>query len=470
MHIDHALMLVKCPHCDFSKNVDEGKIPLHAKRVLCPKCHQKFNLPLKKSDLDFESPGNRSRSHEHKHSSSFIKKCPNCGQRNRLPSHLTTDVVYKCGTCKHVLYQRPSIMTCPKCQREQNTSDECVYCGIVISKFFITTNRRSEKRQGELEKDRVRSENIDKAIQCIDRGKPIEVIDLLGNILSIPSKLLMLSGKVDIHVISSDTEAYILEFLMHHKLYDVKVRLNRYDPRDEFLRIKEKSNMNIVIRIFFWFISAIAYSLNPGRLFGGDYYNPATNSVNIFSNHVGIALHELGHALDFSRRAYPGLYQLIRLIPFVALYHEYKASQYAIQFLKSKKHHEEEISAYRILYPAYSTYVFGPIFELFPSPVMVWQYIPFIIAGHVTGFIHATFRKKRIPKGVTERPGETREIVKEKIGKKHLKLDIKKLIAMIIGFLTGSYFFNFWGGIIGAISAYYLIHEALKYRTTAQHN
>ncbi|MDB4443895.1 hypothetical protein N9174_00970 [bacterium] len=309
---------------------------------------------------------------------------------------------------------------------------------------------------------------MNNARQCIARGKAIEVIDLLGNILSIPSKILLFSRKVDSHMISSETETYILEFLMYHNLYDVKVRLNQYAPYDEIRRISQKNRMNILIRIYVWLFSMIAYVLNPGRLFGGDYYNPATNSVNIFSNHVGIALHELGHALDFSKRKYPGLYQLSRFLPFVALYHEYKASQYAVQFLKRKKHHEEEISAYRVLYPAYSTYVFGAIFEILPTPLMIFYYLPFIIAGHITGFIHAAFRKKGISNRIEENLGETREMVKDRIVKRHFKFDITKFVAMVSGFFIGFIIFNFWGSIICAVLAYYFIHEMRNFRTAAK--
>ena len=461
-------MLVKCPHCFYFKRVDDGKIPQHAKKAVCPKCHRKFDLPLKFNNVGSEELWNRQNATEHGPLKNNIKVCPDCGQRNRLPSDPDTHTIYKCGNCRQVLYTSSSVMTCPGCHKEQNTSDECSYCGIVISKYIEKQKDGKGERHNALDKDKERSRKLNHARQCIARGKAIEVIDLLGNILSIPSKILLFSRKVDSHMISSGTEAYILEFLMYHNLYDVKVRLNQYAPYDEIRRISQKNKMNILIRLYVWAFSMIAYVLNPGRLFGGDYYNPATNSVNVFSNHVGIALHELGHALDFSKRKYPGLYQLIRFIPFVALYHEYKASQYAIQFLKRKKHHEEEISAYRVLYPAYSTYVFGAIFEILPTPLMIFYYLPFIIAGHITGFIHAACRKNGLSSRIEENLGETREMVKERIKKRHFKFDITKFVAMVSGFFLGFILFNFWVSLLCAVLAYYLIHEMRNFRTAAK--
>ena len=55
-------------------------------------------------------------------------------------------------------------------------------------------------------------------------------------------------------------------------------------------------------------------------------------------------LHEMGHALDFRRRRFPGLYALSRMVPGVALYQEYLASLYAIEYLREIGDQAEEIT------------------------------------------------------------------------------------------------------------------------------
>ncbi len=269
-------------------------------------------------------------------------------------------------------------------------------------------------------------------------------------------------------MISSETEEHVIAFMVHHQLYDVRVRLNQYAPGDEFLRLFAKSRMNVLIRFFFWCFSFIGYVLNPGRIFGGDFYNPATNAVNLFSNNVGIALHELGHALDFRRRKYPGLYQLSRFIPFVALYHEFKASSYAVQFLREKQRYAEELKAYRILYPAYATYIFGAFYELLPSPPVVFLSIPFIIAGHLIGNIHAFFRKTALLRNGDAidgtDPGHTAQIIREKIRKRSVKLNWKTFAAMGFGFFAGLSLFALPGAFIGSFLAYFFVQEIIKYR------
>lgn len=37
-------MIIRCPHCDFSRTVDENKIPASARTATCPKCHHKFRF------------------------------------------------------------------------------------------------------------------------------------------------------------------------------------------------------------------------------------------------------------------------------------------------------------------------------------------------------------------------------------------------------------------------------------------
>jgi hypothetical protein len=281
------------------------------------------------------------------------------------------------------------------------------------------------------------------------RGNPIEVVDLLGNVLSLPEKLLLLCMKIDNHMISEGTERMVHEFISHHNLKDIKIRLNQYAPHDEFLRLFKNSNIHILIRLTIGLLTCIGYLLNPGRIFGGDFYNPFSNSVNIFSDHVAIALHELGHALDFRNRKYPGLYALMRLLPFVALYQEYIASKYAIQFLRKNRYYREERAAYKILYPAYSTYVFGALYELIPSPIIVLFYLPFIALGHLLGRIHAFSRPQKIgPEPPLLEPPKFNKI---------------PFFSMLAGFLLGFYLWNFWGALISGVLSYYICKEVIQY-------
>ena len=138
----------------------------------------------------------------------------------------------------------------------------------------------------------------------IARGEPVPVVDALGHyVLSLPSKLLLWNWKVDCHRISPETEETVAAYLKANGLRQVKVRLNQYEPRDEWRRLVRNSAMPGFWRYTFGVLTCAEYTALPGRLFGGDCYNPYTNSVSIYSDHRAIALHECAHAKDFAGRS-----------------------------------------------------------------------------------------------------------------------------------------------------------------------
>jgi hypothetical protein len=138
-------------------------------------------------------------------------------------------------------------------------------------------------------------------------------------------------------------------------------------------------------------ITLIVDVLLPGRLFGGliggDMYNPYTDTVSIYSSHPAVGLHEAGHVHDFNSRKYKGTYALIRLVPFVDLYQEYLATDEAINHLIELDEREQELAAYKVLWPAYGTYVGS--YVPFPGVAILGA-----IVGHVAGRAKAHERAK----------------------------------------------------------------------------
>ena len=164
----------------------------------------------------------------------------------------------------------------------------------------------------------------DKRWHRIKIGHPISLLDWFANLLSIPDKLLLLSWRVDNHEVPEEVISHVKRFIRDNNLTDVNVMLNCYDPVGEIERFIENKRVSWFSKLFvvfflqYW-IDYIFYILCPGRLWGGDKYDPFTNTVHIFSGHVGIALHELGHAKDYAEQRYPGLWALMYMIPILCL-------------------------------------------------------------------------------------------------------------------------------------------------------
>jgi len=239
----------------------------------------------------------------------------------------------------------------------------------------------------------------------IERGVPNAFLDGIGHyVISLPSKILLLRWNVNNHDISPETEAALRAYLHANGLYNVKVRLNQYAPGGEWRRLANNKDVGAFWRWSFGLISTSLYTILPGRFFagllGGDNYNPYTNTVNLYSDSIPIALHEGGHAKDFalkSNRHWRGGYGALRILPLVPLWQEAVASNDAMSFLYEKDDTVQRRSAYRTLYPAYGTYVgsiggqYGRFLPLGPSWLgFVIAYGP-VVVGHIVGQSIAPF-------------------------------------------------------------------------------
>ena len=133
----------------------------------------------------------------------------------------------------------------------------------------------------------------------IERGKPRPVIDGVGWVVGIPTKILLWDRRADNHHISPDTEASLRSYLSANDLDKVKVRLNQYDPLGEWSRLKRNRSVAWPWRYTLGTLSTLGYTLLPERILGGDNYNPYTNTINLYSDIPAVGFHEGGHAKDF---------------------------------------------------------------------------------------------------------------------------------------------------------------------------
>ncbi len=217
----------------------------------------------------------------------------------------------------------------------------------------------------------------------IEVGMPNIVVDGLGNIISIPKKIILLDTRIDNHSISPKTQEALKHYIQDHPKFmqDTKVRINQFAPVGEFKRLIKNKKVRWWWRIFPG-IPVTFFSLG-GRLFGGDHYNPFTDTIHLYSDITPVALHEAGHAADTAEKVEEGwadYYILGRVLPVVALHQELVASEKAVHHLEEKNDKKEEKNAYRILVPAYGTYVGG-------SSGLPYGDVIGALAGHVVSLV-----------------------------------------------------------------------------------
>lgn len=218
----------------------------------------------------------------------------------------------------------------------------------------------------------------------IERGIRRPVLDGVGWVFGIPSKIILWDRRVENHDVSRRTEDSLRRYLEDNGLDHVKVRINQYAPIDDWRRLRANKTVGWGYRYTLGALSVAGEAIFPGRLFGGDHYNPFTGTIHLYSDVPAIALHEGGHAKDFTRRRLPGTYALVTALPFGSLWPEAIATGDALAYLEEHDDRELQREAYRILFPAYGTYIGGSVGEVVP-PVALPVYAGAVVAGHVVG-------------------------------------------------------------------------------------
>ncbi len=226
----------------------------------------------------------------------------------------------------------------------------------------------------------------------LTRGAAVPPIDVLGNVLSLPGKLILWDWDFNRHAISEATETTLITYLEAKRLpafEDTIYRLNQYAPFEDLRALVKNRHVAWPYRVLIGLpVTLLSDVLLPGRVFPwGDYYNPYTNTVHLYSDNPTIALHEAGHAYDFANFPYKGTYALLRLVPLMDLYQEKVATEHAINHLIVLEDRETEFRAYRTLWPAYGTYVGSYV----PMPL---GSIAGAAVGHIAGRVKAKTRQQ----------------------------------------------------------------------------
>ena len=245
--------------------------------------------------------------------------------------------------------------------------------------------RQGPYRIGAASQYRVAPELVAITDPQIERGAPRPILDGVGWVVGIPGKITLWDRRVDNHRVSPQTEDAIGTYLAANELTGVKVRLNQYAPRDEWRRLRNNKSVGWGWRYSLGTFAWLGDAIFPGRVWGGDNYNPFTNTVNIYSDVPSLALHEGGHAKDFARRKNPGTYAAIySFVPVAPLWHEGMATSDALNYLHDHGTLEEEREAYLMLYPAYGTYVGNSIGGFVPGYGTA-AYAGALVGGHLAG-------------------------------------------------------------------------------------
>lgn len=214
-------------------------------------------------------------------------------------------------------------------------------------------------------------------------GQPNKFIDGAGWVLGIPRKLILWDRRVDNHNVSPDTVSKVATFAEATQMADVCIRVNQYAPIDEWRRLTKNERVSPGWRYTMGTLSLVGYTLLPGRLIGGDEYNPYTNSVYVYSDVAALGMEAAAYAKDVQNRQYPGTYAAVNSLPIVSIWHETINTDDTLAYLEANGDSQQLEEGIRVLYPNYGASVGGAFDSAIGiSPVLT---VGGAIVGHATG-------------------------------------------------------------------------------------
>jgi hypothetical protein len=218
----------------------------------------------------------------------------------------------------------------------------------------------------------------------VERGKPHKTLDRIGWVVGIPGRILTLNRKTNNHHVTPETIDKLQVYLEQNDITDVYVAVNDYDPKGQWRRLCENDRIAPFWRYSVGTISWLGYTMFPIRVFGGDEYNPFTNTLNLTSDVPALVLAEAAYAKDIHSRPHPGAYATINDLPLLSMWRHTLATSDVLGYARVQNDWETEREAYHVLYPHIGSTTFGPGAHFVPIAG------PFLAAGgalvgHATG-------------------------------------------------------------------------------------
>ena len=218
----------------------------------------------------------------------------------------------------------------------------------------------------------------------VEQGGPHKMLDRIGWVVGLPARVMTLNSKTNNHHVSPETVEELRNYLEQNDLTDVYVAVNDYDPKEQWRRLRENYRIAPFWRYSVGTISWLSYSMFPYRVFGGDEYNPFTNTLNLTSDVPALVLAEAAYAKDIHTRRHPGAYATISDLPLFSMWRQSRAASDVLAYARVRNDWEAQKQAYHVLYPHIGSTAFGPASHFVPVAG------PFLSAGgalvgHATG-------------------------------------------------------------------------------------
>jgi hypothetical protein len=190
-----------------------------------------------------------------------------------------------------------------------------------------------------------------------------------------------------------------LEFLSKNDLHDVNVDVLRYDPKEQWRRLRANDRIHPLWKYTDGSLRVVTSSVLPGRVFGYDQYNPYTNTLAINSDRPALAVYEAAAAKDFAGSKIPGVYATTQYLPLVPIWQQAKVSTDALTYSHVQGNRELKHELYPTTYAKIGgSLLIADAYSVMPGASSVPYYVAPLISSVGRGIGYAAGKVVSISK------------------------------------------------------------------------
>ncbi len=204
----------------------------------------------------------------------------------------------------------------------------------------------------------------------VEYGKPSKTLDRIGKVVGFPAKILPFNSKINNHEVSPETLEKLRVYMAKNDITDVYIAVNQYAPKDQWRRLRENGRIAPFWKYTAGTLSWVGYALFPPRVWGGDRYNPFTNSLYVNSDVPAVVLAEAAYAKDIHGRKFPGTYAVVvNDMPVLTLWRQSLAVSDVLSYARVENDWDVEKQTYHVMYPKMGEKTLGDASMVVTGPI-----------------------------------------------------------------------------------------------------
>ena len=178
------------------------------------------------------------------------------------------------------------------------------------------------------------------------------------------------------------------EYLVANGLDDVFINVRRYEPREQWERLRENDRIGPVWKYTAGSLNVIGYSLFPKRAFHSDSFSPYTNTLSINSSSPAKAIFQAAQAKQYRKQKWLGTYSVAQKAPIVPLLHISEVSSDALSYARARDRDDLANELYPLAYSKLGSAAISGVVFFFP----IRTDVPFITSPLIKAASRSTGR------------------------------------------------------------------------------